>query len=157
MRNVSIETARNLDLLAPSETLVWLVEVHNSLLAVPMQFVVVNVTVTSNGKEYVPLGCSFQLPQDKEAEIPASTLTLSNIGNEFAEAAEITRGFNNSQVRLLAISRKRPDHVEWDIDFDIKSVTLTEDNLVLQLVFSTIIDRVSTPISYRLATAPGLF
>jgi hypothetical protein len=144
-------------LLSPTDLWVVLLEVIHTALAQPVRMVVDTQELVSNGNRYMPIGASLELPQDQEGSYPSARITIDNVGRSLMRIVEDTHGLRGAKVRIMQVYRSRPNVIEQEYLMDTKDITVDQQSFSTALSYDDVLDRPSTPLTYRPTTKPGMF
>jgi len=143
--------------LAAPESPVLLVTIEHALLAEPLRFVNDTEDLVSNGHNYRACSFGWTWPDDQDKQTPRASISIANTDRSISPFFERTHGARGAVLTLTQVMRSAPDFVEDQVTLDLTNIVATAQAVTGQLGFDEILNKASTPYTYRPETAPGLF
>jgi hypothetical protein len=157
MLNYSAHAKQQQRLLSPTDTWVVLLQLIHTGLSNPVCMVVDTVPIVSNGDTYMPIGAALELPSDDEGSHPSARITIDNVGRSLMRIVEDTHGLRGAQIRIMQVYRSRPNIIEQEYTMDAQDISVDQKSFSCALSYDNVLDRPSTPLTYRPSTKPSLF
>lgn len=144
-------------LISPTDLWVVLLQVIHTALTKPVCMVVDTQEITSNGDIYMPIGAELELPSDNEGSHPSARITIDNVGRSLMRIVEDTHGLRGAKIRIMQVYRSRPNMIEQEYIMDAEDISVDQTSFSCSLSYDNVLDRPSTPLTYRPSTKPSMF
>ena len=107
------------------------------------------------GEQYTACPFNIRLPNDRDAEMPAASITFSGAHHELIKLIEATNGAENATIRLMVILRS-VGVPEFDFTMEFFGIKANAVGVSGQLGFPDLMSRASLNQRYEQRTAAGL-
>jgi len=147
----------NLNATSAIEPLLVLLEIAHPLLAEPVRVVDDTQDITVEGHLFQSCGFRVGKADDVDGQAPRAQLEVDNIGRELTTWLEQSGGGVGATARMMEVMRSTPDIVEFDVTFDMTSISVNQTAVSAQLGFDDILNQPAVTVRYDPLTAPGQF
>lgn len=147
----------NFNKLNMDEALLVCLEISHSFLADPIYLVNDSRNLVSDGKDHIAMPFSVKRQNDVQGELPRAALIIPNIGRELVKWIDSSGGGKGASIIVKLIRRSAPDVVEESLSFGISTVTVTTQNVTINLIVQNNLVKRACRLVYDKIKAAGLF
>lgn len=142
--------------LAPSDTVLFAVEISHPDLATPVRVVHDTAEHVIETHTYTPCAYRIRLAEDVDGQVASAELAVDNVGRALTQWIDASDGGAGATVRIMQVLAETAA-VEWDVKFDVLTVRITQAEVIARLGYDPLLGRPAVQVRYDPTTAPGLF